>query len=119
MFDPYKQGFYGVWRNLSSVWNEKLFHADLYCLYNFYLQIAPLMPTFRDLIFLAIDHNKQDIAFKLASLGADLNRKEKVCYQIMLTNHKSRQTFLSIKLQLFSYVSILTFVFVAQKEPFH
>ena len=41
------------------------------------------MPTFRDLIFLAIDHNKQDIAYKLASLGADLNRKEKVCYQII------------------------------------
>ena len=65
--------------------------TNFYALCIFYLQIAPLMPTFRDLIFLAIDHNKQDIAYKLASLGADLNRKEKVCYQIVLNRaHKNK-----------------------------
>ena len=50
-------------------------------LFFFLFQLSPLMPTFRDLIFLAIDYDKQDIAYKLANLGADLGRKEKVGHQ--------------------------------------
>ncbi|KAL4217353.1 hypothetical protein ACF0H5_023804 [Mactra antiquata] len=38
--------------------------------------LSPLMPTYRDLIFLAIDYGKQDIAEYLANLGADLSRRE-------------------------------------------
>ena len=36
------------------------------------------MPTYRDLIFLAIDYGKQDIVVRLAETGPDLYRKEKV-----------------------------------------
>ena len=36
------------------------------------------MLTIRDLIFLAIDYDTQDIAYKLANLGPDLGRREKV-----------------------------------------
>ena len=43
------------------------------------------MPTFRDLIFLAIDYDKQDIAYRLANLGADLARREKVSHHITVT----------------------------------
>lgn len=39
--------------------------------------LSPLMPTYRDLIFLAVDYGKQDIARLLANLGADLSRREK------------------------------------------
>ncbi|XP_060074302.1 serine/threonine-protein phosphatase 6 regulatory ankyrin repeat subunit B-like [Ylistrum balloti] len=39
--------------------------------------LGPLMPGFRDLIFLAIDYGKEDICIRLADIGADLFRKEK------------------------------------------
>ncbi|XP_033728576.1 poly [ADP-ribose] polymerase tankyrase-1-like isoform X3 [Pecten maximus] len=39
--------------------------------------LGPLMPGFRDLIFLAIDYRKEDICLRLADIGADLFRKEK------------------------------------------
>ncbi|XP_021359303.1 uncharacterized protein LOC110454218 [Mizuhopecten yessoensis] len=39
--------------------------------------LGPLMPGFRDLIFLAIDFGKEDICLRLADIGADLFRKEK------------------------------------------
>ncbi|XP_060601301.1 putative ankyrin repeat protein RF_0381 isoform X2 [Ruditapes philippinarum] len=39
--------------------------------------LSPLMPAYRDLIFLAIDYGKQDIARLLANLGANLSRCEK------------------------------------------
>ena len=37
------------------------------------------MPKYRDLIFLAVDYGKEDIAIRLANIGADLFRTEKVC----------------------------------------
>ncbi|XP_052229488.1 uncharacterized protein LOC127843770 isoform X3 [Dreissena polymorpha] len=39
--------------------------------------LSPLMPSYRDLIFLAVDYGKEDIASYLANIGADLIRKEK------------------------------------------
>lgn len=42
-----------------------------------YQVLSPLMPAYRDLIFLAIDYGKEEIASFLANLGADLNRQEK------------------------------------------
>ncbi|XP_052814569.1 putative ankyrin repeat protein RF_0381 isoform X1 [Mya arenaria] len=39
--------------------------------------LSPLMPTYRDLIFLATDYGKLDIAYFLANIGADLCRHEK------------------------------------------
>ncbi|XP_078324016.1 uncharacterized protein LOC111124373 isoform X3 [Crassostrea virginica] len=41
--------------------------------------LGPLMHSFRDIIFLAVDYGKEDIAIRLANLGADLFRKE--CYK--------------------------------------
>ncbi|XP_071100923.1 putative ankyrin repeat protein RF_0381 [Haliotis cracherodii] len=38
--------------------------------------LVPLMPDYRDLIFLALDYNKPDIAERLADLGADLTQTE-------------------------------------------
>ncbi|XP_041355741.1 uncharacterized protein LOC121373279 [Gigantopelta aegis] len=38
--------------------------------------LDPLMPNFKDLLFLAVDYGKQEVAKKLAHLGADLTRKE-------------------------------------------
>lgn len=39
--------------------------------------LGPLIPAYRDLIFLAINHKKEDICLRLADIGADLFRKEK------------------------------------------
>ncbi|KAL3853927.1 hypothetical protein ACJMK2_013222 [Sinanodonta woodiana] len=39
--------------------------------------LCPLMPDYRDLLFLAIDYGKADIAYRLVGLGADICRKEK------------------------------------------
>jgi hypothetical protein len=36
------------------------------------------VPEFRDLMFLAVDYGKEDIVRRLANLGADLDRREKV-----------------------------------------
>ncbi|KAK3105412.1 hypothetical protein FSP39_024696 [Pinctada imbricata] len=54
------------------------------CLRDFTIPVAsfpkvldPLMPAYRDLIFLAVDYGKEDIAIRLANIGADLSRKEK------------------------------------------
>ncbi|XP_048777532.2 putative ankyrin repeat protein RF_0381 isoform X2 [Ostrea edulis] len=41
--------------------------------------LGPLMSSYRDVIFLAVDYGKEDIAVRLAHLGADLFRKE--CYK--------------------------------------
>lgn len=41
--------------------------------------LGPLMYSYRDIIFLAVDYGKEDIAIRLANLGADLFRKE--CYK--------------------------------------
>ncbi|XP_061164769.1 putative ankyrin repeat protein RF_0381 isoform X1 [Saccostrea echinata] len=38
--------------------------------------LGPLMSDYRDIIFLAVDYGKEDIAVRLAHLGADLFRKE-------------------------------------------
>ncbi|XP_067686099.1 putative ankyrin repeat protein RF_0381 isoform X1 [Haliotis asinina] len=38
--------------------------------------LAPLMPDYKDLIFLALEHNKPEIAERLANLGADLTQTE-------------------------------------------
>lgn len=39
--------------------------------------LEPLMPNFHDLLFIAVDYGKEDIAVRLADLGANLTRKEK------------------------------------------
>ncbi|XP_005103960.1 uncharacterized protein LOC101860591 [Aplysia californica] len=38
--------------------------------------LSPLMPEYRDLMFVAMDHAKEDIVVKLIQLGADWNRRE-------------------------------------------
>ncbi|KAK3590668.1 hypothetical protein CHS0354_026197 [Potamilus streckersoni] len=39
--------------------------------------LCPLMQDYRDLLFLAIDYGKEDIAYRMVGLGADIWRKEK------------------------------------------
>jgi len=47
-------------------------------IYHSIFQLSPLVDDYRDLIFLAVDYRKQDIAERLTDLGADLKRKEQV-----------------------------------------
>ena len=48
------------------------------CWLFFSYQLGPLMPNFKDLLFLAVDYGKQEVAKKLAHLGTDLTRRELV-----------------------------------------
>lgn len=43
--------------------------------------LSPLVDDYRDLIFLAVDYRKQDIAERLTDLGADLKRKEQYTFK--------------------------------------
>ncbi|XP_063413012.1 putative ankyrin repeat protein RF_0381 [Mytilus trossulus] len=48
---------------------------------DFPIILSPLVQDYRDLIFLAVDYGKQDIAERLADLDADLKRKEKYIFR--------------------------------------
>lgn len=57
------------------------------------LQLGPLMYSYRDIIFLAVDYGKEDIAIRLANLGADLFRKECVRLNFNDIKHVCYDTF--------------------------
>lgn len=57
------------------------------------LQLGPLMYSYRDIIFLAVDYGKEDIAIRLANLGADLFRKECVRLNFNDIKHVCYNTF--------------------------
>ncbi|CAG2208791.1 unnamed protein product [Mytilus edulis] len=54
---------------------------------DFPIILSPLVQDYRDLIFLAVDYGKQDIAERLADLDADLKRKEKYIFRTEEQEH--------------------------------